>query len=196
MEKLNSNRIVEESDLFKKTDWSSIIKQGDIDEAVGIIQQIINNGDYWTNSPKYQTKENLFARQELCWLKFRMSFITSVFLALGREAQVGNMQAWSFMTRKEDAEDREKLWHNHWHPKQPNGKMMSGIFYLKIPEDVQDRKLCGTEFAPNGPDSSNRFFVPPSDFHWIVYPSNLYHRPGIPQSSDYRFILAADIEYK
>jgi len=191
-----TNTIVEQSDLFKKFDWNSIISQSDVDEAITIIENVIDSGNYWENSPKYQTKENLFARQEQCWLKFRMSFITSVFLSLGREAQVSNMQAWSFMTRKQDAEERSGLWHHHWNPKTPDGKIMSGIFYLKIPEDVEDRKLCGTEFAPNGPESGNKFFVPPSDFHWLVYPGSLYHRPGIPQSNDYRFILAADIEYK
>jgi len=74
--------------------------------------------------------------------------------------------------------------------------MLSGIFYLHIPENVQDRDYCGTEIAPNGVNEDGKFFVRPNDGHWIIYPSDTWHRPGIVQSNDYRFILAADIEYQ
>ena len=53
---------------------------------------------------------------------------------------------------------------------------------------------AGTEMAPNGVDRE-RIFVRPTDFHWLVYPSDIWHRPGIVQSNQYRFILAADVEY-
>jgi len=29
----------------------------------------------------------------------------------------------------------------------------------------------------------------------LIYPSKEWHRPGIAQSKDYRFVLAADVEY-
>ena len=124
-----------------------------------------------------------------------MSFLFSVFMYLGREVKVGNMMAWSFMTNLAGAEDREKLWHHHWHPTTPDAKMLSGIFYLHIPKDVKDRDYAGTEMAPNGPTEDGKFFVRPSDYNWLVYPSKEWHRPGIVQSNDYRFILAADVEY-
>jgi hypothetical protein len=115
---------------------------------------------------------------------------------LGREVKVSEMMAWSYMTNLEGAEDREKLWHHHWHPKNPNSKMMSGIFYLHIPDDVKDRDYAGTEIAPHGPEGEGKFYVRPTDGTWLIYPSNTYHRPGIVQSNQYRFILAADIEYQ
>ena len=124
-----------------------------------------------------------------------MSFLFSVFMYLGREVRVSNMMAWSYMTNLETHEDRDKLWHNHWHPKNPDAKMLSGIWYLHIPENVKDRDYCGTEMAPNGPDKDGKFFLKPTDRNWLVYPSDQWHRPGIPQSNDYRFIIAADIEY-
>jgi hypothetical protein len=105
------------------------------------------------------------------------------------------MMAWSYMTNLEGAEDRDKLWHDHWHPSTPDAKMMSGVFYLHIPEDVKDRDYCGTEMAPNGPDADGKFFIRPEEFKWLIYPSNQWHRPGILQSNDYRFILAVDVEY-
>ena len=187
--------VIDQNDTFRKFDFSSTISKEDNTTAIGIIQNIIADGNYFTNSPKYQTRENIFARQEAVWLKYRMSFMFSVFMYLGREVKVSNMMAWSFMTNLDGAEDREKLWHDHWHPKNPNAKMLSGIFYLHIPEDVLDRDCCGTEMAPNGPENDGKFFVKPTDYNWLIYPSNQWHRPGIVQSKDYRFILAADIEY-
>jgi hypothetical protein len=187
--------VIDQNDTFKKFDFSSVISHQDNDTAVGIIRNIIADGDYFTNSPKYQTKENIFGRPEAVWLKYRMSFLFSVFMYLGREVKVSNMMAWSFMTNLESAEDREKLWHHHWHPSTPDAKMLSGVFYLHIPNDVKDRDYCGTEMAPTGPSNEDKFFVRPTDFSWLIYPSNQWHRPGIVQSNNYRFVLAADIEY-
>jgi hypothetical protein len=187
--------IIDQNDTFRKFDFSSTISKEDNTEAIGIIKNIIADGNYFTNSPKFQTKENIFSRQEAVWLKYRMSFLFSVFMYLGREVKVSNMMAWSFMTNLESAEDREKLWHHHWHPSNPSANMLSGVFYLRIPEDVKDRDYCGTEMAPNGPASDGKFFVTPTDYSWLIYPSKEWHRPGIVQSNDYRFVLAADVEY-
>jgi hypothetical protein len=188
--------VIDQNDTFRKYDFNSIITQADNEQAIGIIKSIITDGNYFTNSPKFQTKENIFARPEPVWLKYRMSFLFSVFMYLGREVKVSNMMAWSFMTNLQGAENRDNLWHHHWHPQLPNGKMLSGIFYLHIPEDVQDRDYCGTEMAPNGVDGDGKLFVRPEDGKWLIYPGNEWHRPGIVQSEQYRFILAVDIEYQ
>lgn len=187
--------VIDQNDIFRKFDFTSVITQQDNAQAIDIIKNIVANGDYFTNSPKFQTKENIFARSEAVWLKYRMSFLFSVFMYLGREVKVGNMMAWSYMTNLEGAEARDTLWHNHWHPSRPDAKMMSGIFYLHIPEDVKDRDYCGTEVAPNGVDGDGKLFIRPEDYKWLVYPSDQWHRPGIVQSNQYRFILAVDVEY-
>jgi hypothetical protein len=187
--------VIDQNSVFRKFDFSSIITEQDNQTACGIIRDIVADGNYFTNSPKFQTKENIFARTETVWLKYRMSFLMSVFMYLGREVKVSNMMAWSYMTNLEGAENRDKLWHNHWHPQNPNAKMMSGVFYLHIPKDVKDRDYCGTEMAPNGVDEDGKFFVRPTNGNWLIYPSDQWHRPGIVQSNDYRFILAVDVEY-
>jgi hypothetical protein len=187
--------VIKENAVFRKFDFSSVITEQDNQTACDVIKSIIADGNYFTNSPKFQTKENIFARQEEIWLKYRMSFLMSVFLYLGREVKVGNMMAWSYMTNLEGEENRDNLWHHHWHPSSPEAKMMSGVFYLHIPEDVRDRDYCGTEIAPNGPQGDGKFFVRPEPGKWLVYPSNQWHRPGIVQSNQYRFILAVDVEY-
>jgi hypothetical protein len=189
------NPVIDQNSIFRKFDFSSLITKADDQEACEIIKNIIADGNYFTNSPRFQTKENIFGRKESVWLKYRMSFLFSVFLYLGREVRVSNMMAWSYMTNLSTHEDRDKLWHNHWHPQNPEAKMISAIWYLHIPEDVKDRDYCGTEIAPNGPENDGKFFVMPTDGNWLVYPSDQWHRPGIPQSENFRFILAADIEY-
>ena len=188
-------QVIDQNDVFKKFDFSSLITKTDDIAACEIIQNIIKDGNYFTNSPKFQTKENLFGRSEEIWLKYRMSFLFSVFLYLGREVKVSNMMAWSYMTNLATHEDRDKLWHNHWHPSHADAKIISGIWYLHIPEDVKDRDYCGTEIAPTGPKKDDKFFVKPTDGHWLIYSGDQWHRPGIPQSNQYRFIIAADIEY-
>jgi hypothetical protein len=186
---------IDKNEIFQKFDFSSLITKQDDLEACEIIKNIIADGNYFTNSPKFQTKENIFARSEPVWLKYRVSFMMSAFMYLGREAKISNMMAWSYMTNLSTHEDRDKLWHHHWHPSRPEAKMLSGIWYLHIPEDVRDRDYCGTEMAPNGPENEGKFFVKPTDGNWLVYPSDQWHRPGIPQSDHYRFILACDVEY-
>lgn len=188
-------KVIDQNDIFRKFDFSSVIKEEDNKIACDIVKSIINSGNYFTNSPKYQTKENIFSRSESIWLKYRMSFLFSVFMYLGKEVKVSNMMAWSFMTNLEGAEDRDKLWHHHWHPSRSEAKMLSGVYYLHIPKDVKDRDYCGTEMAPNGVESDDKFFVRPTDYNWLIYPSDQYHRPGIVQSADWRFVLAVDIEY-
>lgn len=188
-------QVIDQDDIFRKFDFSSLITKQDNLAACIVIQKIIKEGNYFTNSPRFQTKENLFGRKESIWLKYRMSFLFSVFMYLGKEVKVGNMMAWSYMTNLSTHEDRDKLWHNHWHPQNPEAQMMSGIWYLHIPENVKDRDYCGTEMAPNGPENDGKFFVKPTDGSWLIYPSDQWHRPGIPQSDNYRFIIAADVEY-
>jgi hypothetical protein len=187
-----THTVIDQNDTFRKFDFSSIITANDNWEAMFIIKDIIDSGNYFTNSPPFQTKENLFGRAEAIWLKYRMSFLMGAFMYLGREVKVSNMMAWSFMTNTDTEEDRNRYWHHHQHRENP---MLSGIFYLHIPTDVDNRDTCGTEMAPNGPEGDGKFFVRPSDFNWLIYPSKEWHRPGIAQSKDYRFVLAADVEY-
>jgi len=178
--------------LVKSYDYSSLISAADTESAIGIINNIIDSGNYFKNSPPYQTQENLFGRPEACWLKYRMTFLTSVFFYLGREARVSDMMAWCFKTNLSTVEDREKYWHHH---NKHGAQGMSGILYLKIPDDVADLSTCGTEIAPQGPEGADKFYVGPNAFTWNVYPSDTWHRPGIVQSNQYRYVLAADIVY-
>jgi len=183
---------VDHQGLFEKYDFSSVITDSDQTNAVKQITDIVNSGQYFKNSPKFQTQVNLFGLQDPLWMKFRMSFIFSVFMYLGREVKINQIMSWSFMTNNEVSENRDNLWHTHHYTE---GKTtISGIWYLKIPTDA-DYKSSGTEFAPNGVERSERLSVSPVEKNWLIYPGRIYHRPMPPQSKDYRYVLAADLEF-
>ena len=188
--------IIDQNEYIDLYNFSSLITEEDNKQIASISKSIIDSGQYFTNSPKFQTKENLFARPEQVWLKMRQSFIYSCFMFLGKEVQIKNIMSWVFMTSAKDTEDRDNLWHNH-HISDNDGTTdtISGIWYAHIPKDVSNPELTGTEFALNYPDFTNTTFVRPKDLTWIVYPSKLWHRPGITDSDEYRFVFAADMEY-
>lgn len=188
-------KIIDNNEYIDQYNFSSLITNNDNSEIINVATQIINAGNYFKNSPKYQTKENLFARPEPVFLKMRQSFIYSCFMFLGREVQIKNIMSWVFMTSAKDAEDRDKLWHNH-HVSNNNGTTdtVSGIWYVHIPI-TSNPELTGTEFCMDYPKFNDTFFLRPNNLTWNVYPSKLWHRPGITDSNEYRFVFAADMEY-
>jgi len=177
-------------ETFETFDFSNIITEDDHEVAKHDIRSIIASGNYFKNSPLYQTQENIFKRQSETWLKFRMSFMFSCFMYLKNEVQIKNIQSWSFMTSNKTTENREALWHNH---QLPNEKTVSGIYYLHIPDDVNDLNTCGTEFVLDGPENPSRWVGPVKKYNWLIYPGKTWHRPMPPQSSQDRFVIAADM---
>jgi hypothetical protein len=189
------HKIIKSNEYIDQYNFSSLITQEDNEQIKKIAMLIISSGNYFENSPKFQTKENLFARPEPVWLKMRQSFIYGCFMFLTREVRIKNIMSWVFMTSSKDAEDREKLWHNH-HVSDNNGTTgtLSGIWYVHIPSTANP-DITGTEFAMDYPNFNDTFFLKPNNLTWNVYPSKLWHRPGITDSDEYRFVFAADMEY-
>jgi hypothetical protein len=181
------------TDQIKQYDFTSLFTQEDNNQIMTISKSIIDSGNYFKNSPKYQTQENLFSRREPVWLKMRQSFIYSCFMFLGKEARIKGINSWVFMTSAKDEVDRNNLWHHHYYDHSIN--KLSGIWYVYIPKNVSNPELTGTEFAFNGVGGGNDVFNPPNEFTWNIYPSKLWHRPGVTDSEEYRFVFAADMEY-
>ena len=174
---------------YEYYDWNSLIDEKHRDRMRNDIEMGIRAGKFWHNSPKYQTNWNVF--QDFTDLK--MAFIWSAFRYLGKEVQIKNIQSWAFQTSLKHAEDRDTLWHHHNH--NPATKTVSGVFYLHLPEDVKDLEKAGTELAPDSPESKGNFFVPWKTGHWMIYPGAVWHRPGVVQSLNDRYIVAADMEF-
>jgi hypothetical protein len=56
--------IIDNNEYIELYNWSSLITQEDNQQIMSVVKSIIDNGNYFKNSPKYQTQENLFARRE------------------------------------------------------------------------------------------------------------------------------------
>ena len=64
-----------------------------------------------------------------------------------------------------------------------------------MPENI-DTVTAGTEFSPLGPENTEgRFFAEALQGHWAIWPGTSWHRPGILQSNEDRFIIAADMGF-
>jgi hypothetical protein len=188
-------KIVKTNEYIDQYNFSSLITKEDNDQLMFIAKDIIDAGHYFENSPKFQTKENLFARPEPIFLKMRQSFIYSCFMFLGKEVRIKNIMSWVFMTSSRDAEDRNNMWHNHHvSDNSSTTDTVSGIWYVHIPP-VTEPDLSGTEFGFDHPTFEDTIFLKPNNLTWNVYPSKLWHRPGITDSIEYRFVFAADMEY-
>ena len=173
--------------------WNSLIDSDSRDRMVTNVDEIIASGNYFTNSPRFQTKQNVFGLQTTDWVNLKMSFIWSCFAFMNREVQIKNIQSWSFQTSQQTAEDRDNLWHHHNH--NPETTTVSGVYYLQLPDDVTDLNTAGTELAPNGVEGNGKYFAGWDTGHWMIYPGKIWHRPGILQSDNNRYIVAADMEF-
>ena len=83
----------------------------------------------------------------------------------------------------------------HPHIRFLEGSTISGVYYMHLPDDVKDLEKAGTELAPVSPEGEGNFFVPWKTGHWMIYPGSVWHRPGIVQSQQDRYIVAADMEF-
>ena len=175
---------------INRYNWNELITEQDRNNICADVKSSIDAGQFWTNSPKYQTNFNVFSIPKTHWMKLKMSFIMSAFMYLDKEVQIKQIQAWSYMTSLQHPEDRDKLWHHHWHDQSVNS--VSGVYYVKLPVEADD---TGTEFAPDGPEEKARHMEPPFPGGWIIYDSKEWHRPGILKSEEPRFIVAADMMY-
>jgi hypothetical protein len=188
-------KIIQENDIFRKYDYSSLMNPADNSHIIATVRDIIAKGNYFDekHSPKYQTKENIFARQTPTFLKLRMTFIMSCFFYLGKEVRIKGINAWSFQTNAGDNLERDRLWHHH-HQDQTYPKL-SGIYYVHIPADEPNPDTTGTEFATSG-DLKETFYITPRPYTWLIYPSDVWHRPGICTSSENRYVVAGDMQYQ
>jgi hypothetical protein len=188
-------KIIQENDIFRKYDYSGVINPADNSHIIATVRDIIAQGNYFDeqHSPKYQTKENIFARQTPTFLKMRMTFIMSCFFYLGKEVRIKGINAWSFQTNSGDNLERDRLWHHHHQDK--TYPKLSGIYYVHIPTDEPNPETSGTEFATSG-DLKETFYITPRPYTWLIYPSDIWHRPGISTSMENRYVVAGDMQYQ
>jgi len=175
---------------YEYYDWANLIGSSSRQQMIKDIDAVIDRGDYWTNSPPYQTNINIFGLQTEDWINLKMSFIWSCFAYMKTERQIKSVKSWAYKTNSETQEDRDTYWHQHI---RDDSVVLSGVYYLHIPLD-SNLTTSGTEFAPNGVEARGYHYAPAKLGSWIIFPGKSWHRPGILSSNEYRYIVAADME--
>ena len=176
---------------YEYYDWTSLINADARQQMVTDIDKVIASGNYWKNSPPYQTDINVFGLQTEEWNNLKMSFIWSAFAYMGKERQIKTVKSWAYKTNIDTQEDRDNYWHQHL---REGSLSLSGVYYLHLPEGV-NLETSGTEFSHTTPeDVDKRFFAPAKVGHWVIWPGKAWHRPGILESKEWRYIVAADME--
>lgn len=175
---------------YEHYDWTSLIDASARKQMTVDIDKLIDNGQYWKNSPPYQTDVNIFGMQGPHWNNLKMSFIWSAFAYMRNERQIKSVKSWGYKTNVDTQENRDAYWHQHM---RPECVTLSGVYYVDIPAGV-DMLTSGTEFAPNGVGGGSEFFAEAKIGNWVIFPGKAWHRPGILEKKQWRYIVAADME--
>ena len=177
--------------MLETYDWNQLITQEDRMAVLQDIKAIVDQGDWYENSPKYQTKIDVFSIKKPHWSKLRMSFFWSCFAYLGHEVSIAHLKCGGMRTSSKWAVVRDHLWHDHaWYYNEMS--KLSGVFTCITQENIGDNE-CGTEFAPK--DYRDKVLLSPCWTMGCIFASWL-HRPGILKSEEERFIVAADLGWK
>lgn len=167
------------NNLIDNTSRSRMIKD---------IDTVIAAGDYWKNSPPYQTSINIFGLPTEDWVNLKISFIWSCFAYMKQERKIKTIKSWAYKTNLATTENRDMYWHQHL---REGSLVLSGVYYLQLTADTMP--MGGTELAYDKPDGPTEF-CPGKVGHWIIFPGKTWHRPGIIEGTDWRYIVAADME--
>jgi len=170
--------------------WNNLIGDSSRSRMVADIDKLIDEGNYWTNSPPYQTNVNVFGIPTADWINLKMSFIWSAFAYMQQERQIKTIKSWAYKTNLDTQENRDIYWHQHI---REDNLVLSGVYYLQMPQGA-DLSTSGTEFAPNGVEAGNYIQESARVGEWIIFPGKTWHRPGVLNSNDWRYIVAADME--
>lgn len=175
---------------YEYYDWTSLINADARKRMTQDIDYLISKGNYWKNSPPYQTDVNVFGLPDESWINLKMSFIWSCFAFMKQEKQIKTIKSWGYRTNLDTQEDRDNYWHQHI---REGSKVVSGVFYLELPENI-NLKTAGTEFSLGSPEDSDKYYAEAKIGQWLIFPGSMWHRPGIVQSHNNRYVVAADME--
>ena len=175
---------------YEYYDWTSLINANARESMAQDIHSLVEQGKYWKNSPPYQTDVNVFGLPGEHWNNLKMSFIWSAFAYMRQERQIKSVKSWGYKTNVDTQEDRNTYWHQHI---RDNSLVVSGVFYLHLPNKETSNLLSGTELAHTMPEGETDM-CPAKLGHWLIFPGKTWHRPGILETKEWRYIVAADME--
>jgi hypothetical protein len=182
-----------------RVDVSDFISDEDRTQMMMVVDELIDAGQIQPcpPAPLYQTNPILFRDDSHeVFRKLRESFINACFLYVQNvndfspnqsAIEPAGVGAWAYKGWKELNSSQENPWHNH------NPSYLSGVYYLKVPGDGTKG---GTEFHdPRTVHSQGTRHqeVLPIENSWTIFPGWLYHKTSFIDSSDSRYVIAANL---
>ena len=175
---------------YEYYDWTSLLTPDARFEMCKGIMELIQNGSYWKNSPPYQTNVNVMGLPGEHWTNLKMSFIWSCFAYMKHDRPIKTIKSWAYKTSMDTQKDRHNLWHQHV---RDQNLVLSGVYYLRLPDGLNFIEESGTELAQDKPEGLTEY-CPAKLGYWLIFPGKTWHRPGVLNSKDWRYIVAADME--
>ena len=175
---------------FEYYNWTALVDTESRSRMVKGIDELIDNGAYWKNSPPYQTNINVFGLPGEDWNNLKMSFIWSCFAYKKHDRPIKTIKSWAYKTSMDTQKDRHNLWHQHV---RDQNLVLSGVYYLRLPDGLNFIEESGTELAQDKPEGLTEY-CPAKLGYWLIFPGKTWHRPGVLNSKDWRYIVAADME--
>ena len=132
--------------------------------------------------PKYQTKQNLFDREEFS--KLKNSFIKCVSDYIdSKNFHIKDWKSWAF--KSEQGTYHKTTWHKHYIENEDTKKediQLSGLFYLT---ETELGTLYENEFIT--------YRIKPKLFTWYLWPSDLIHQPEPGYNNQNRYTIATSM---
>ena len=168
--------------MIKSYDYTSVITKDNHKKAIKRVDDLIRKGEWCKDVPSYQTKENLYDYNE--FNIFAETFIESCKRYNQESIDIKEFRMWCYMDHRNNPYKKKEsdMWHNHMTEGTSGMNGLSGIYYLRNPQNVST--LFREIESPK-----------PLSFIWNIFPSYLVHRAGEVKSWRKRYTLSADIFY-
>ena len=150
------------------------------------IDNIITRGDYYQDRPLYQTSGDILSNNKFfldlkkCYYDSIRSYLSSGVFNYFKYPL--NFNSWAYINWKNSGNYDNGF---HCHSKD-NPTAISGIYFLHLPTT---NASAATTFFIGG----KLFKLPIVENTWFLFPSSLFHRPGVSESDKRRYVISADI---
>ena len=150
------------------------------------INNIITKGEYHKDRPLYQTRGDIlsmnryFSELKKNYYNGIRNYLSSAVFNYFKYPL--NINSWAYINWKNSGNIDNGY---HCHSKE-NPTAISGIYYLHLP---MTNASAATTFIIGG----KLFNLPIVENTWFFFPSSCFHRPGVSESDNRRYVISADI---
>lgn len=189
--------ILDSKHNIKLYDWSDVVTEDHNRQIVEETNRLISAGHYiQEDHPRYHISGDPFEDQPAeIWQVMKKTFHESCREYIGQPYTILSTQSRVTRMVYDKEIDYTEMWHDHVADNRLEGRSLSAIWFVNIPEELRKTGRSGTEFALNWPSTDETVFLGPYNLSWIMFPNTLMHRPGDLHPTLERFVMSADLQY-